>query len=84
MNKKIGILMFFVLLFGAVFLSACANQEAVGRNPAIREICEGEGCCGSGTEWNGEECGPDGVQEELGFGEEFIGGIEGEIYGEME
>ena len=30
MNKKIGIFMVFVLLVGAVFLSAC-NQEAVGR-----------------------------------------------------
>ena len=31
MNKKIGIFMVFVLLVGAVFLSAC-DQEAVGRN----------------------------------------------------
>jgi len=36
MNKKIGIFMVFVLLVGAVFLSAC-QQEAVGRKVSFRE-----------------------------------------------
>ena len=46
MNKKIGIFMVFVLLVGAVFLSACQN-EAVGRKVSFKAIGE-EGDGGDG------------------------------------
>jgi len=37
MNKKIGIFMVFVLLVGTISLSACSQQEAVGRDVRVGE-----------------------------------------------
>ena len=59
-NKKAYIFMVFVLLVGAVFLSSCVQQDAVGRNlrgsaQALIDI-SGNGAPGDGLIISEERC----------------------------